>query len=94
MLARQASSYDFDGRNFHVQKKPMHEDVCFFRAGTDQSAKPIDQVGSAGSPSVVAKLARPTALVGQGDSPVTSSVNSFEKLSNWPNVTFSDVGPN
>jgi hypothetical protein len=53
----------------------MHEDLHFFRAGTDQLAKPIDQVG-------------------QGDSPVTSSVNSPEKLSNRPNVTFSDVGPN
>jgi hypothetical protein len=72
----------------------MHEDLHFFRAGTDQLAKPIDQVGSAGSPSAVAKLARPTTLVGQGDSPVTSSVNSPEKLSNRPNVTFSDVGPN
>jgi hypothetical protein len=76
MLDQQASGYDVNGRNFHVQEKPMHEDLHFFRVGTDQLAKSIDQVVSAGTPSAMAKLARPTALVGQGDSPVTSSINS------------------
>jgi hypothetical protein len=92
MLAQQVSSYDVGGRNFHVQEKPMHEDLYFFYAGTDQSAMSIDQVGSAGSPSTVAKSARPTALVYQADSPMTSSINSPEKLPNQPNVTSSDVG--
>jgi hypothetical protein len=62
MLAQQASGYDFGGCNFQVQEKPMLKDLYFFRAGIDQSAKPIDQVGSAGSPSAVAKLARSTPL--------------------------------
>jgi hypothetical protein len=30
MLAQQASSYDVGGRNFHIQEKPMHEDLEFF----------------------------------------------------------------
>jgi hypothetical protein len=35
--------------------------------------------------------AKPTALVDSADFPVTSSVNSLEKLPNRPNVTSSDV---
>jgi hypothetical protein len=38
MLAQQASSYDVGGRNFHIQEKPMHEDLKFSRAGTDELA--------------------------------------------------------
>jgi hypothetical protein len=64
MLAQQAYGYDFSGHNFHVQEKLMHEDLYFFHAGIDKSAKPIDQVSLANSPSAVSKLARPTALVG------------------------------
>jgi hypothetical protein len=72
-------------------KKSRCMKIYIFCAGTDQSAKSIDQVGSAGSPSTVAKSAKTIALVSQADSPVTSSVNSPEKLPNRPNVTFSDV---
>ena len=43
----------------------MHEDFNFSYVGIDQSAKPIDQVGSADYSSAVAKSAKPTALVGQ-----------------------------
>ena len=85
----------------------MHEDFNFSCVGTDQSAKPTDQVGSTDYSSVVAKSAKPTALVGQADtsksakptglvgsadSPVASPVNSPEKLSNRPDITSSDVG--
>ena len=85
----------------------MHEDFNFSYVGTDQSAKPTNQVGSADYSSVVAKLAKPTALVGQAntsksakptglvgsaDSPVASPVNSPEKLSNRPDITSSKVG--
>ena len=85
----------------------MHEDFNFFFVGTDQSAQPTDQVGSADYSSAVAKSAKPTALVGQADtsksakptglvgsvdSPVTNPVNSLEKLSNQPDITSSDVG--
>ena len=107
MSAEQASSYDFDGCNFYIQEQPMHENLIFSRADTDQSAKPTDQVGLADSISAVAKSTRPTALVVQADSsklamptapvlladsPVTSSVNSPEKLPNRPDVASSDVG--
>jgi hypothetical protein len=47
MLAQQASSYDVSGRNFHIQEKPMHEDLEFFHVGTDESAKPVALVGLA-----------------------------------------------
>jgi hypothetical protein len=81
----------------------MHENFNFSRLGTDQSAKPTDQVGSADSLSVVAKSARPTTLVGEADSsmsakpttlvdsansPMTSPVNFLEKLLDLPDVTF------
>ena len=107
MLAQQESGYDFGGCNFHIQEQPMHENLNFSCAGTDQSAKPTDGVGSANSISVVAKSARlttlvgpadssksakPTAPVGSADSPMTSSVNSTEKLLNRPDVASSDVG--
>ena len=107
MLAQQASGYDVSGHNFHIQEQPMHEDFNFSCVGTDQSAQPTNQVGSADYSSAVAKSAKPTALVGQADisklakptapvgsadSPVTSPVNSPEKLSNRPDVTSSDVG--
>jgi len=109
MLAQQASGYDVSGHNFHIQEQPMHEDFNFSCVGTDQSAKLTDQVGSADSPSSVAKSTRPTVLVSQADSsqltkltdpvssansPVTSPVTLPEKLSNWPDVTSSDVGDN
>jgi hypothetical protein len=29
MLAQQASGYDVGGRNFHIQEKPMHENLNF-----------------------------------------------------------------
>ena len=107
MLAQQASGYDVSGHNFHIQEQPMHEDFNFSYVGTDQSAKPTDQISSVDYSSVVAKLAKPTALVGQADtskstkptgpvgsadSPMTSPVNSPEKLSNRPDITSSDVG--
>jgi hypothetical protein len=64
MLAQQASSYDVVGRNFHIQEQPMHENLKFSHVGIDQLVKPTDQVGSADSPSSVAKSTRLTALVG------------------------------
>ena len=85
----------------------MHEDFNFFCVGTDQSTKLTNQVGSTDYSPAVAKSAKPTALVGQADtsksakptgpvgsvdSPVTSPVNSLEKLSNRPDITSSDVG--
>ena len=107
MLAQQASGYDVSGHHFHIQEQPMHEDFNFFCVGTDQSAKPTNQVGSADYSSAVAKQAKPTALVsqadtsksakptgpiGSADSPMTSPVNSPKKLSNQPDITSSDVG--
>jgi hypothetical protein len=104
MLAQQASCYDVGERNYHVQEKPMHENFNFICVGTDQSAKPTNQVCSANSLSAVAKSARPTTLVGEADSsmsakpttpvdsPVTSPVNLLEKLLNRSDVTSSDVG--
>jgi hypothetical protein len=47
MLAQQASGYDVDGCNFHIQEKPMHEDLEFSRAGTDELAKSTALVGLA-----------------------------------------------
>jgi hypothetical protein len=47
MLAKQASGYDVGGRNFHIQEKPMHEDLEFSHAGTDESTKPTALVGLA-----------------------------------------------
>ena len=41
--------------------------ISIFPVGTDPSAKPTDQVGSADYTSAVAKSAKPTALVGQAD---------------------------
>jgi len=38
MLAQQASNYDIDGRNFHIQEQPMHENFNFSCAGIDESA--------------------------------------------------------
>jgi hypothetical protein len=29
MLAQQAFGYDVGGRNFHIQEKPMHENLNF-----------------------------------------------------------------
>ena len=67
MLAQQASGYDVSGHNFHIQEQSMHEDFNFSCVGTDQSAKPTDQVSSADYSSAVAKSAKPTTLVGQAD---------------------------
>ena len=109
MLAQQASGYDVSGYNFHIQEQPMHEDFNFSCVSTDHSAKPTDQVSSTDYSSAVAKSAKPTALVSQADTsksakptgpvgsadfPVTSPVNSPEKLSNRPDITSSDVGAN
>ena len=44
MLAQQASGYDIDEHNFHIQEQPMHENLNFSHAGADQSAKPITPV--------------------------------------------------
>ena len=68
MLAQQASGYDFGGHNFHIQEQPMHENLNFFHVGTDQSAKPTDQVDLVDSPAVVAKSDWRTALVNQANS--------------------------
>ena len=38
MLAQQASGYDVDGRNFHIQEQPMHKNFNFSCAGIDESA--------------------------------------------------------
>ena len=62
MLAQQASGYDVSRYNFHIQEQPMHEDFNFSCVGTDQSAQPTDQVGSADYSSAVAKSAKPTPL--------------------------------
>ena len=70
----------------------MHEDFNFSYVGTDQSAKLTGQVDSPNYSSTMAKLAKPTAPIGSANSPMTSSVNSLEKLSNRPDVTSSDVG--
>ena len=84
MLAQQASGYDVSGHNFYIQEQSMHEDFNFSCVGTDQSAKPTDQVGSADYSSVVAKLAKPTTLVGQADTfksaKPTDSVGSVDSL--------------
>jgi hypothetical protein len=40
MLAQQASGYDIDGRNFHIQEQPMHKNFNFSYAGANQSAQP------------------------------------------------------
>ena len=92
MLAQQASGYDVSGHNFHIQEQSMHEDFNFSYVGTDQSAKLTGQVGSPDYSSVVAKLAKPTAPVGSANSPMTSPINSLEKLSNRPDITSRDVG--
>jgi hypothetical protein len=47
MLAQLASGYDVGGRNFHIQEKPMHEDLEFSCVGTDESAKPTALVALA-----------------------------------------------
>jgi hypothetical protein len=65
MLAQQAYGYDVGGRNFHIQEKPMHEDLEFFHAGIDESAKPIALVGLADTlmdASQSAKLTGPVSL--------------------------------
>jgi hypothetical protein len=87
---------------FMFEKKPMHKNFSFSRAGADQSAKPTALVGSTDSLSAEAqsatltpssRLSRPTALVGLADSPVANPANLHEKLSNQPNRTSTDVGP-
>jgi hypothetical protein len=62
MLAQQASGYDVGGRNFHIQEKPMREDLEFFRAGTDESAKPTALVGLADPLVDASQSAKPTHL--------------------------------
>ena len=53
-----------------------------------KSAKPTALVGQADT----SKSAKPTGPVGSADSPMTSPVNSSEKLSNRLDITSSDVG--
>ena len=46
MLAQQASGYDIGGCNVHIQEQPMHENLSFYHASADQSAKPTALVSS------------------------------------------------
>ena len=54
----------YQQRNFHIQEQSMHKNLDFFRADTDQSAKPTDQVDSVDPLSTLAKLAKTTIIVG------------------------------
>jgi hypothetical protein len=60
MLAQQASSYNVDGCNFYIQEQPMHENLSFFCAGADQSAKSTTSVSSVDSLTAIAQAAKPT----------------------------------
>jgi hypothetical protein len=73
MLAQQASGYDIGGCNFHIQEKPMHEDLEFSRAGTDKSAKPTALVGLADPLMDASQPAKPTRPVGLADFPCAAA---------------------
>jgi hypothetical protein len=68
-LAQQASGYDVNGRNFHIQEKPMHEDLEFSHAGTDESAKSTALVGLADPLTDASQPAKPTRQVSLADFP-------------------------
>jgi hypothetical protein len=61
MLAQQASSYDVGGCNFHIQEKPMHEDLEFSHVGTDESAKWTTLVSLADTLMDASQSAKPTS---------------------------------
>jgi hypothetical protein len=63
MLAQQAFGYDVGGRSFYIQEKPMHEDLEFSRASTDESAKPTALVGLANPLMDASQPAKLTRLV-------------------------------
>jgi hypothetical protein len=86
MLAQQASGYDVGGRNFHIQEQPMHKDLHFCCTGMEESVT---------NPSSLARQSTwSNLLVDLADSPVTSTVNEHDELSNQPGKTSSDVGAN
>jgi len=62
----------------------MHENLNFSSAGTDQSAKPTNLVGSTDSLSDLAKSASPTALVSQVDSTKSAKPTAPIGLSRLP----------
>jgi hypothetical protein len=70
MLAQQASSYDVGGRNFHIQEKPMHEDLEFSCTGTDESAKPTALVSLTDPLMDASQPAKPTRPVGLANFPL------------------------
>jgi hypothetical protein len=67
MLAQQASVYDVDGHNLHIQEKLMHEYLEFSYAGIDKSTKLTALVGLADTLMDVSQLAQPTGPVGLAD---------------------------
>jgi hypothetical protein len=69
MLAQQAFGYDVGGCNFHIQEKPMHENLEFSRTGTDESAKPTALVGLADALLDASQSAKSTGPVGLADFP-------------------------
>jgi hypothetical protein len=70
----------------------MHENFNFSHIGTDQSAKPTDQVGLADLFSVMAKLARSTILVGQANSSKSAKPTSLW-LARSIRLRSSQIGP-
>jgi ribonuclease HI len=70
MLAQQASSYDVDGCNFHIQEQSMHEDLYFCCVSAEESAKPPALASLANPNSLASQSAWPTLPVGLADSPV------------------------
>jgi hypothetical protein len=92
MLAQQASIYDVGERNFHIQEKPMHEDLYFCRVSAEELAKPTALVGLADPDSLASQSAWPTLPVSLADSPMASPTNVHDELLNWPSKTSSDVG--
>jgi hypothetical protein len=85
MLAQQASSYDVGGRNFHIQEQPMHENLSFFHAGVDQSAKP-------NYPSWLNRVLDYSSLAGQADYPSRLSQTPLWPARS-PRPRISQIGP-
>ena len=48
LLAQQASGYDVEKNNFHLQAKPMHKNFNFFCAGAAEPAQSTGIVSQAG----------------------------------------------
>jgi hypothetical protein len=69
MLAQQASSYNVGRCNFHIQEKPIHEDLEFSHAGIDELAKLIALVGLANLLMDASQSAKPTRPIGLADFP-------------------------